>query len=188
MASAILQFQLRWNLVIVLLVHRFYGNNEYQHLKGLQPELFFKMPHEIYNYGERLDDFICKPTDEFMSCMIGKVAADRSHKYVYKEETKQAINFFSGWYNPGDSGSASKNVGSSVSVWRKVREGVIQLGSLHKVVRVGLNVDFAPDLVANQLDIRNGALILQSIMAEYAGAVRGVLSAPLYGRKGHIMR
>ncbi|KAL2492220.1 Serine/threonine-protein kinase WNK (With No Lysine)-related [Abeliophyllum distichum] len=25
---------------------------EYQHYQGLQPELFFKMSHEIYNYGE----------------------------------------------------------------------------------------------------------------------------------------
>lgn len=25
---------------------------EYQHSQGLQPELFFKMSHEIYNYGE----------------------------------------------------------------------------------------------------------------------------------------
>ncbi|KAK6139247.1 hypothetical protein DH2020_027002 [Rehmannia glutinosa] len=29
-----------------------YGNCEYQHYQGLQPELFFKMSHEIYNYGE----------------------------------------------------------------------------------------------------------------------------------------
>lgn len=30
-----------------------------------------------------------------------------------------------------------------------------------KVVRAGLNVDIAPDLTANQLNVRNGALILQ---------------------------
>jgi len=29
-----------------------YGNCEFQHYQGLQPELFFKMSHEIYNYGE----------------------------------------------------------------------------------------------------------------------------------------
>jgi len=29
-----------------------------------------------------------------------------------------------------------------------------------KVVRAGLNVDIAPDLIANQLNVRNGALIL----------------------------
>lgn len=30
-----------------------------------------------------------------------------------------------------------------------------------KVVRAGLNVGIAPDLIANQLNVRNGALILQ---------------------------
>ena len=29
-----------------------YGNCEFQPYQGLQPELFFKMSHEIYNYGE----------------------------------------------------------------------------------------------------------------------------------------
>lgn len=29
-----------------------YGNCEYQQYQGLQPDLFFKMSHEIYNYGE----------------------------------------------------------------------------------------------------------------------------------------
>lgn len=29
-----------------------YGSCEFQHYQGLQPELFFKMSHEIYNYGE----------------------------------------------------------------------------------------------------------------------------------------
>ncbi|KAJ4823932.1 Protease Do-like 8, chloroplastic [Turnera subulata] len=38
---------------------------------------------------------------------------------------------------------------------------VPQLIQLGKVVRAGLNVDIAPDLVANQLNVRSGALILQ---------------------------
>nr|AFK34777.1 unknown [Lotus japonicus] len=38
---------------------------------------------------------------------------------------------------------------------------VPQLIQYGKVVRGGLNVDIAPDLVANQLNVRNGALILQ---------------------------
>ena len=29
-----------------------YGHSDYQQYQGLQPELFFKMSHEIYNYGE----------------------------------------------------------------------------------------------------------------------------------------
>lgn len=32
---------------------------------------------------------------------------------------------------------------------------------LFQVVRVGLDVDIAPDAIANQLNARNGALILQ---------------------------
>ncbi|KAF7829383.1 protein RICE SALT SENSITIVE 3 [Senna tora] len=54
----------------------------------LQPELFFKMSHEIYNYGEGL---------------IGKVAADQSHKWIYKEPNDQEINFLSAWHNSADS-------------------------------------------------------------------------------------
>ncbi|MED6132329.1 Protease Do-like 8, chloroplastic, partial [Stylosanthes scabra] len=38
---------------------------------------------------------------------------------------------------------------------------VPQLIKFGKVVRAGLNVDIAPDLIANQLNVRNGALVLQ---------------------------
>ncbi|KAK7274727.1 hypothetical protein RIF29_15824 [Crotalaria pallida] len=66
-----------------------YGNCEFhQPYQGLQPELFFKMSHEIYNYGEGL---------------IGKVAADHSHKWIYKEPNDQEINFLSAWHNSADS-------------------------------------------------------------------------------------
>lgn len=37
---------------------------------------------------------------------------------------------------------------------------VPQLIQFGKVVRAGLNVDIAPDLIANQLNVRNGALVL----------------------------
>ncbi|OVA09015.1 PDZ domain [Macleaya cordata] len=40
----------------------------------------------------------------------------------------------------------------------KIVPQLIQFG---KVVRAGLNLDIAPDLLANQLNVRNGALILQ---------------------------
>lgn len=40
----------------------------------------------------------------------------------------------------------------------KIVPQLIQYG---KVVRAGLNVDIAPDLVASQLNVRNGALVLQ---------------------------
>ncbi|KAJ1399715.1 Peptidase S1C [Sesbania bispinosa] len=38
---------------------------------------------------------------------------------------------------------------------------VPQLIQFGKVVRAGLNVDIAPDLISNQLNVRNGALVLQ---------------------------
>ncbi|OVA16288.1 Transcription factor MYC/MYB N-terminal [Macleaya cordata] len=99
-----------------------YGNGEFQHLKGLQPELFFKMSHEIYNYGEGL---------------IGKVAADHSHKWVHKERSEQELNFMSTWHNPGDSHprtwEAQFQSGLKTIALIAVREGVVQLGSHHKV-------------------------------------------------------
>ncbi|KAJ0679751.1 putative transcription factor MYC/MYB [Helianthus annuus] len=64
------------------------GETSNQEYHGLQPELFFKMSHEIYNYGEGL---------------IGKVAADHSHKWIFKEPTDQEINFLSTWNNSADS-------------------------------------------------------------------------------------
>lgn len=50
----------------------------------------------------------------------------------------------------------------------------LQLIQFSKVVRAGLNVDIAPDLIANQLNVRNGALILQvpgNSLAAKAGLV-----------------
>lgn len=101
-----------------------YGNFEYQNYQlGLQPELFFKMSHEIYNYGEGL---------------IGKVAADHSHKWIYKEPNEQEINFLSSWQNSADSQprtwEAQFQSGIKTIALIAVREGVVQLGSVHKVI------------------------------------------------------
>ncbi|KAL7261074.1 hypothetical protein ACSBR1_006677 [Camellia fascicularis] len=100
-----------------------YGNCEYQHYQGLQPELFFKMSHEIYNYGEGL---------------IGKVAADHSHKWIFKEPNDQEINFLSSWQNSADSQprtwEAQFQSGIKTIALIAVREGVVQLGSVHKVI------------------------------------------------------
>lgn len=54
----------------------------------------------------------------------------------------------------------SAGVGFAIpsSTVTKVVPQLIQFG---KVVRAGLNLDIAPDLVSNQLNVRNGALILQ---------------------------
>ncbi|XP_042047586.1 protein RICE SALT SENSITIVE 3-like [Salvia splendens] len=90
---------------------------------GLQPDLFFKMSHEIYNYGEGL---------------IGKVAADHSHKWIHKEPNDQEINFLSAWHNSADSHprtwEAQFRSGIKTIALIAVREGVIQLGAVHKVV------------------------------------------------------
>ncbi|TXG57543.1 hypothetical protein EZV62_015372 [Acer yangbiense] len=61
--------------------------------------------------------------------------------------------------NPGNSGgplldSKGNLVGINTAIFT-------QTGTSAGVVRAGLNVDIAPDLVANQLNVRNGALILQ---------------------------
>ncbi|KAJ8569823.1 hypothetical protein K7X08_006400 [Anisodus acutangulus] len=96
---------------------------EHQHYQGLQPELFFKMSHEIYNYGEGI---------------IGKVAADHSHKWIFKEPNEQEINFLSAWHNSADSHprtwEAQFRSGIKTIALIAVREGVIQLGAVHKVI------------------------------------------------------
>ncbi|GJN29202.1 hypothetical protein PR202_gb17400 [Eleusine coracana subsp. coracana] len=93
-----------------------------QQQQGLQPELFFKMSHDIYNYGEGL---------------IGKVAADHSHKWVLKEPPEQETNLISSWSNPADSHprtwEAQFQSGIQTIALVAVREGVVQLGSMKKV-------------------------------------------------------
>ncbi|CAM0913551.1 unnamed protein product [Alopecurus aequalis] len=90
--------------------------------QGLQPELFFKMSHDIYNYGEGL---------------IGKVAADHSHKWVFKEPPEQETSLISSWNNPADSQprtwEAQFQSGIQTIALIAVREGVVQLGSMKKV-------------------------------------------------------
>ncbi|KAJ1281002.1 hypothetical protein BS78_04G275200 [Paspalum vaginatum] len=90
--------------------------------QGLQPELFFKMSHDIYNYGEGL---------------IGKVAADHSHKWVFQEAQELEINLISSWSNPADSHprtwEAQFQSGIKTIALIAVREGVVQLGSMKKV-------------------------------------------------------
>ncbi|XP_074309835.1 protein RICE SALT SENSITIVE 3 [Silene latifolia] len=100
-----------------------YGNCE-GYFQSLQPELFFKMSHEIYNYGEGL---------------IGKVAADHSHKWIYKEPVEnQEINFLSAWHNSADAQprtwEAQFQSGIKTIALIAVREGVVQLGAVNKVV------------------------------------------------------
>jgi len=93
--------------------------------QGLQPELFFKMSHDIYKHGEGL---------------IGKVAADHSHKWVFQEAQppqEHEINLISSWSNPADSHprtwEAQFQSGIKTIALIAVREGVVQLGSMKKV-------------------------------------------------------
>ncbi|XP_048136819.1 uncharacterized protein LOC115734304 isoform X1 [Rhodamnia argentea] len=99
-----------------------YGNSEFLQYQGLQPERFFKMSHEIYNYGEGI---------------IGKVAADYSHKWIHKEPNEQEINFLSAWHNSADSHprtwEAQFQSGIKTIALIAVREGVVQLGAVNKV-------------------------------------------------------
>ncbi|KAL5208428.1 hypothetical protein ABZP36_032863 [Zizania latifolia] len=89
---------------------------------GLQPELFFKMSHDIYNYGEGL---------------IGKVAADHGHKWVFQEAQENETNLSNSWNNPADSHprtwEAQFQSGIETIALIAVREGVVQLGSMKKV-------------------------------------------------------
>ncbi|KAI4384279.1 hypothetical protein MLD38_002456 [Melastoma candidum] len=99
-----------------------YGS-EFPQYQGLQPELFFKMSHEIYNYGEGV---------------IGKVAADYSHKWIHKEPPNEhEINFLSSWHNSADSfprtWEAQFQAGIKTIALIAVREGVVQLGAINKV-------------------------------------------------------
>ncbi|KAI9111575.1 hypothetical protein K1719_017265 [Acacia pycnantha] len=88
-----------------------YNGNYHQ---GLQPELFFKMSHEIYNYGEGL---------------IGKVAADHNHKWIYSEPIEdQEINLYPRTWE------AQFHCGIKTIALIGVREGVIQLGAVEKVI------------------------------------------------------
>lgn len=81
------------------------------------------MSHEIYNYGEGI---------------IGKVAADHTHKWIYKEPNEQEINFLSAWHNSADSHprtwEAQFRSGIKTIALIAVREGVIQLGAVHRVI------------------------------------------------------
>eukprot|EP01018_Ginkgo_biloba_P014772 Gb_23490 [translate_table: standard] len=90
---------------------------------GLQPELFFKMSHEVYNYGEGL---------------IGKVAAEKNHKWIFRDPLQHEINYLSPWHNSIDphprTWEAQFNSGIQTIALIAVREGLLQLGATQKVV------------------------------------------------------
>lgn len=89
----------------------------------LQPELFFKMSHDVYNFGEGL---------------IGKVAADSSHKWIYRDPSEHEITFSSPWQGSLDphprTWEAQFRAGIQTIAVVAVGEGLLQLGSLNKIV------------------------------------------------------
>ncbi|RVW47275.1 Protein RICE SALT sensitive 3 [Vitis vinifera] len=108
-----------------------YGNCEFQHFQGLQPELFFKI--DFTSNRRRFNP---------VNSLIGKVAADQSHKWVYKEPNEQEINFLSAWHNSADSYPRTweAQFQSGTIALIAVREGVIQLGAVHKVLSLSLSL------------------------------------------------
>ncbi|XVF39879.1 hypothetical protein PTKIN_Ptkin01aG0068300 [Pterospermum kingtungense] len=82
------------------------------------------MSHEVYNYGEGL---------------VGKIAADNSHKWVYKETPNENDpSFISSWNMSIEpqprAWEFQFNSGIQTIAIISVREGIIQLGSMDKIV------------------------------------------------------
>ncbi|CAI0465070.1 unnamed protein product [Linum tenue] len=87
-------------------------------------DVFFKLSHEVYSYGEGL---------------VGKVAADKSHKWVFNESINEldprVLSSYSlttetqprAWESQFNSGIQTIAIIS-------VREGIIQLGSFEKIM------------------------------------------------------
>ncbi|MCO5605845.1 hypothetical protein L7F22_060029 [Adiantum nelumboides] len=87
---------------------------------GLQPDLFFKMSHEVYNFGEGL---------------MGKISAENGHKWVHKDASQ-----------PDSTPSWQSTIDPQPRTWEPqfkagiqtitiiaVREGLVQLGSTQKI-------------------------------------------------------
>ncbi|KAK9135877.1 hypothetical protein Syun_015207 [Stephania yunnanensis] len=87
-------------------------------------DVFFKMSHEVYSFGEGL---------------VGKVAADSSHKWVFRQnQSEKDLNLFTSWNGSIDpqpkAWETQFNSGIQTISIISVREGLLQLGSLEKVV------------------------------------------------------
>lgn len=87
---------------------------------GLQPDLFFKMSHEVYNYGEGL---------------MGKVSAENGHKWIQKDPSQAETT--PSWQNTIDpqprTWEPQFKAGIQTIMVIAVREGLVQLGSTHKI-------------------------------------------------------
>lgn len=93
--------------------------------KSFGAEVFFKMSHEVYNFGEGL---------------VGKVAAENSHKWVFGDRPNEPDSrcILSPWNAPIDTQPRAWdfqfNTGIQTIALISVREGVVQLGSFNKTV------------------------------------------------------
>lgn len=87
-------------------------------------DIFFKMSHEVYNYGEGL---------------VGKVAADSSHKWVFRDTPNEGDpSFISSWNVTTEPQPRAWEFqfksGIQTIALISVREGIIQLGSFDKIL------------------------------------------------------
>ncbi|KAI4339831.1 hypothetical protein MLD38_024731 [Melastoma candidum] len=87
-------------------------------------DVFFKMAHEVYSYGEGV---------------VGKVAADNGHKWVFRETlTDNDLNYISSWNAAAEPQPKAWEFqfysGIETIAVILVREGIVQLGSLNKVI------------------------------------------------------
>ncbi|CAK9200518.1 unnamed protein product [Sphagnum troendelagicum] len=105
---------------------------------AFRPDLFFKMSHEVYNYGEGL---------------MGKVAADNGLKWVYREpptpeQESSSSSFLSPWaitsLDPHPRHwEAQFKAGIQTIAVVAVEEGVLQLGSTKKIMK---DLNFAAEV------------------------------------------
>ncbi|XP_076948634.1 protein RICE SALT SENSITIVE 3-like [Bidens hawaiensis] len=91
---------------------------------GFGADIFFKLSHEVYNYGEGL---------------IGKIASDNSHKWVFEDGLNEHDpSFISSWNASVDPQPKAWefhfNSGIKTIAIISTREGIIQLGSFDKVL------------------------------------------------------
>ncbi|CAK9862445.1 unnamed protein product [Sphagnum jensenii] len=114
------------------------GDQQPDQQPAFRPDLFFKMSHEVYNYGEGL---------------MGKVAADNGLKWVYREpptpeQESSSSSFLSPWAitsldphpRPWE---AQFKAGIQTIAVVAVEEGVLQLGSTKKIMK---DLNFAAEL------------------------------------------
>lgn len=126
------------------------------HMQFMQPELFFKMSHEVYNFGEGL---------------MGKVAVDNSHKWVFKEPTEADSQHPSSWQGALDphprTWEAQFKSGIETIAIVSVKEGVIQLGSLKKTSE-DLNFVLSLQRKFNYLQSIPGVYAVHPVLMQHA--------------------